>query len=77
MVIVNQKRNVIVYRCCVVFAGLDDDTIRAILSDDVPHYFPRDIVIGAYQSCERRQEVMQQIVNAYKEGLPVFEMPKE
>lgn len=38
---------------------------------------PIGVAIGKYASYERCQEVVQQIVNAYKEGLPVFEMPKE
>ncbi len=33
--------------------------------------------LGSYKSVERCHEILQQIANAYKEGLPVFEMPKE
>lgn len=34
-------------------------------------------ILGEYRNFGRCQEVIRQIVNAYKEGLPVFEMPKE
>lgn len=33
-------------------------------------------ILGKYGSLGRCQEVFREIVNAYKEGLPVFEMPK-
>lgn len=38
---------------------------------------PAGIIIGKYASYERCKEVVQEIVNAYKDSLPVFEMPKE
>lgn len=34
-------------------------------------------VVGIYPSLARCKEVIQQIVNAYNEGVSVFEMPKE
>ena len=33
-------------------------------------------ILGKYGSLGRCQEVFREIVNAYKEGLPVFEMPR-
>lgn len=33
-------------------------------------------ILGEYGSLGRCQEVFREIVNAYKEGLPVFEMPR-
>lgn len=33
--------------------------------------------LGRYSTVKRAKEVLYEIVNAYKEGLPVFEMPKE
>ena len=34
-------------------------------------------ILGSYKSVERCHEILQQIVNAYKDGLLLFEMPKE
>lgn len=34
-------------------------------------------ILGEYGSIGRCQEVFREIVNAYKDGLPVFEMPRE
>lgn len=36
-----------------------------------------DYILGYYPTLQRAKEVLYEIVNAYKEGLPVFEMPKE
>lgn len=73
MVIVTQDGNRIVKNYIVISPCRDfkDFIVKAHIE------IAMGVNLGKYASNERCEEVIQEIVNAYKEGLPVFEMPKE
>ena len=47
------------------------NTIYATPVSETEHRY----ILGEYGSLARCQEVFREIISAYKEGLPVFEMP--
>lgn len=76
MIIVCQNKMQIVRNFNAIYMGdmgCGDNTIYASLVTGRGGSY----ILGEYGSIGRCQEVFREIVNAYKDGLPVFEMPRE
>lgn len=74
MVIVSQDRPLVVTEFCDLYVREFNCTIMATPIDGRSEVSYR---LGSYPTLQRAKEVLYEIVSAYKEGLPVFEMPKE
>lgn len=75
MIIVSQERVLMVRNFNDIYIEDTDYSRNTIFATPINETEYR-YILGKYSSLGRCQEVFREIVNAYKEGLPVFEMPK-
>lgn len=76
MVILSQNKNIAVFKYEDVYVVSIRDCFQ-IRAGKIGTSKNAGDVLGSYKSEERCHKILQQIANAYKDGLLVFEMPKE